>query len=250
MGREIYPAMTGGIRALKALDTLANNLANVNTNGFKADRPSFRLHRPDAADGLDPDDPQARLGAAWATLDGQHTDFSQGSLQGTGNATHLALQSQGFFQLDAPGAVGGVQLTRDGSFEVDGEGYLASRGGQRVLSVKGEPIKVQGGALEITTQGKVKVAGAEVAQIAVVQATDPDLLSKIDGNRFVLNEGQKVAEVGGQVKQFHLEGSNVSPVSSLTQLVALSRYYESFQKTLETASELDQQLTSVGRIDR
>ena len=250
MGREIYPAMTGGARALKALDTLANNLANVNTNGFKADRPSFRLHRPDAADGLSADDPQSRLGAAWATLDGQHTDFSQGSLQGTGSATHLALQSQGFFQLDAPGAIGGVQLTRDGSFEVDAEGYLASRSGQRVLSVKGEPIKLEGGAVEVTKQGQVKVAGADVAQIAVVTTADPNALSKIDGNRYALNEGQQVAEVGGLVKQFHLEGSNVSPVSSLTQLVALSRYYESFQKTLETASELDQQLTSVGRIDR
>mgnify|MGYP003961338837 CR=1 FL=1 len=248
MGREIYPAMTGGARALKALDVLSNNLANVNTTGFKADRPTFELHAPDASAGGS--ESEKRLANAWASLEGMHTDYSQGSLQETGSASHMALTGQGFFQLQAEGAIGGMQLTRDGSFQVNEEGLLVSRQGQAVLSEKGEPLTVGQGAFEIDEQGMVRVDGQERGRIAIADVTEIERLEKVAGNRFQLAEGQKATVVGGIVKQFHLEGSNVSPVSSLTNLIALSRYYESFQKSLETSSELDQQLNTVGRIDR
>ncbi len=248
MGREIYPAMTGGASALKALDVLSNNLANVNTTGFKADRPAFTLHQPDQAP--QGDESEQRLANAWATLDGMHTDFSQGSLAETGSASHLALTGLGFFQLAAPTSIGGVELTRDGSFQIDGEGFLVSRTGQSVLSDKGESIKVGQGDFEVDEHGVVHVDGQERGRIAVADVTEIERLQKIAGNRFQLSEGQEVTVVGGTIKQFHLEGSNVSPVDSLTNLIALSRYYESFQKSLETSSELDQQLNTVGHIDR
>ncbi len=248
MGREIYPAMTGGARALKALDVLSNNLANVNTTGFKADRAAFTLHAPDGA--ANGDESEQRLANAWASLDGMHTDFTQGSLQETGSASHLALTGLGFFQLEAEGTVGGVELTRDGSFQVDAEGILVSRSGQAVLSDKGEPLQVGHAGFEIDEQGKVRVDGQDRGRIAVADVTEIERLHKVAGNRFQLAEGQKVTVVGGSLQQFHLEGSNVSPVDSLTQMIALSRYYESFQKSLETSSDLDSQLNTVGHIDR
>ena len=248
MGREIYPAMSGGARALKALDVLSNNLANVNTTGFKADRPTFRLHQPDQA--VQGSESEKRLAGAWSTLDGTHTDFGQGALNQTGSASHFALMGLGFFQLAAPEELGGVQLTRDGSFQVDGEGVLVARSGQAVLSDKGDPIKVGQGHFEVDESGRVRVDGEERGRIGVADVTDIERLQKLQGNRFGLSEGQEVTVVGGTVKQFNLEGSNVSPVTSLTQLIALSRYYESFQKSLETSSSLDQQLNTVGRIDR
>jgi flagellar basal-body rod protein FlgF len=248
MGREIYPAMTGGARALKALDVLSNNLANVNTTGFKADRAAFTLHQPDAAEGTG--ESERRLAGAWASLDGMHTDFSQGSLQETGNASHLALTGHGFFQLQAPDAPGGLELTRDGAFEVNAAGVLVARSGQAVLSDKGEPLEVGHKGFQIDAQGVVKVEGQERGRVAVADVTEIERLQKVAGNRFQMVEGQKSTVVGGSVQQFHLEGSNVSPVDSLTQMIALSRYYESFQKSLETSSELDQQLNTVGRIDR
>lgn len=248
MGREIYPAMTGGARALKALDVLSNNLANVNTTGFKADRPSFKLHEPDAA--MNGGESEQRLAGAWASLDGMHTDFSQGSLQETGSASHLALTGLGFFQLEALDAPGGIQLTRDGSFQVGQDGHLVSREGQTVLSDKGEAIEVGSGSFEIDEQGTVRVGGQTKGRIGIADVTDIDQLQKVAGNRFQMVEGQKSVVVGGTVKQFHLEGSNVSPVTSLTQLIALTRYYESFQKSLQTSSELDQKLNDVGSMNR
>ena len=248
MGREIYPAMTGGARALRALDVLSNNLANVNTTGFKADRPAFTLHEPDSSPGGS--ESEQRLAGAWSTLDGMHTDFAQGALNETGSGSHLALTGLGFFELEAPEAVGGVHLTRDGAFQVDKEGVLVSRTGQAVLSDKGDSITVGFGHFEIDDGGVVRVGGEEKGRVAVADVTDIERLQKMQGNRFALSEGQELTVVGGTVKQFHLEGSNVSPVTSLTQLIALSRYYESFQKSLETSSSLDQQLNTVGRIDR
>ncbi len=249
MGREIYPAMSGGTRALHMLDVLSNNLANVNTTGFKADRATFTLHSPVQAEGLDPDSAEARLAAAWTSLDGEATDFSQGSLQASGSQTHFALSGDGFFQVE--GQDGVVRLTRDGSFQVDLEGMLATRGGDRVLDDKGGTLKVGSGQLQVDPSGEVKVDGKVLGRVGFVDVADRALLSKVAGNRFETAPGQQLVEAAPQVKQFHLEGSNVEAVRALTQLVAISRYYEAFSKSLETSSEMDQQLnTTVGRIDR
>jgi flagellar basal-body rod protein FlgG len=249
MGREIYPAMSGGTRALKMLDVLSNNLANVNTTGFKADRATFTLHSPTQAANLDPDSAEARLAAAWTTLDGEATDFSQGSLQPSGSATHFALIGDGFFQLE--GGDGVIRLTRDGSFVADPEGLLAGRSGDRVLDDKGSTIKVGGGQLVVDEGGEVKVGGKVVGRIGFVDVADRDALSKVAGNRFETGAGQALVQAAPQVRQFHLEGSNVQAVRAMTELVAISRYYEAFSKSLESSSEMDQQLNNtVGRIDR
>jgi flagellar basal-body rod protein FlgG len=252
MGREIYPAMSGGTRALHMLDVLSNNLANVNTTGFKSDRAVFTLTSPAAAAGLDPASAEARLAAAWNSLDGEATDFSQGTLAESGIATHLALQGEGFFQVRVPGSDGAVRLTRDGSFRVDPDGYLATRSGARVLNQEGEAIEVPPGELVIADSGTLLVAGADVGTLGIVDVADRSLLSKVGGNFWELGAGQKtVAATGVSVLQYSLEGSNVEPVRALTELITISRYYEAFKKSLESSDELDQMLnTTVGRIDR
>jgi len=232
------------------LDVLSNNLANVNTTGFKSDRAVFSLKAPDAAKGLDPDSAEARLAAAWNSLDGESTNFEQGSLVASGSATHMGIQGEGFFQVQAED--GAVNLTRDGSFGFDTDGYLSARSGARVLDDGGEAIKIGAGELFIDEQGAIQVDGAKVGQLGVVDVADRSLLSKVGGNMWSLADGQQtVAAEGAIVRQHHLEGSNVEPVRALTQLIAISRYYEAFQKSLESSTELDQQLNqSVGRIDR
>lgn len=250
MGREIYPAMSGGMRALKMLDVLSNNLANVNTTGFKGDRATFALHAPEGGTGFDPDSAEARLAAAWNTLDGEATDFSQGSLQPSGSSTHMALLGEGFFAVE--GTDGEVRLTRDGSFTLDVDGYLSTRHGERVLDDKGQAVLVPPGDLVIEGSGEMKVNGNRIAQLGVLDVEDPDTISKVGGGRWELAQGTAtIAAEGTLVRQSHLEGSNVEPVRALTELIAISRYYEAFTKSLDTSTELDQQLnTSVGRIDR
>lgn len=250
MGRDIYPAMSGGIRAMRQLEVVSNNLANVNTAGFKADRPSFTLHRPEGAEA---GGAEGRLAGAYATLDGAQTDWRQGVLRDTGAQTDLALVGEdGFFRLEAgPGDAADSFLTRDGAFVVNGDGYLTARSGHRVMDDAGGPINVGGANFEVNEQGDVLVGGAKRATVGVYDVDDRTALSKVGGNRFAVEPGSAVVAANAEVIQGSLESSNVEPVRALTELIALSRYYQAFQRNLQTSSELDKALSDrVGKVDQ
>ena len=247
MGREIYSAMSGGIRALKTLDTVANNLANVNTTGFKSDRPTFKLAAPEQASNLDPESAEGRLANAYAVLDGVSTDYSQGVLRESGRMTDLAIRGEGFFQLQDE--EGNNFLTRDGSFQVNSKGFLVTRDGLQVQQRGGGSIQVGQGAFSVTESGEVKIGEDTKGRVAVVGAAAKDL-SKAGGNRWVPDAKAPLAETDSQIMQKHLEASNVQPIQALTEMIAVSRYYEAFQKTLQSSAELDQKLSSsVGKIN-
>ncbi len=248
MGREIYAAMSGGIRALKTLDAVSNNLANVNTTGFKADRPTFRLSAPEQAQNLNPESAEARLANAYAVLDGVSTDYSQGVLRESGRMSDLAIRGEGFFQLQD--AKGKNFLTRDGSFHVSTEGFLVTRDGLQVQQRGGGGIQVGPGDFRITESGEVKVGEDTKGRVAVVSASVENI-SKAGSNRWVPAAKEPLAELDSQVVQRHLESSNVQPVQALTEMIAVSRYYEAFQTTLKSSNELDQKLSSsVGKINQ
>ena len=247
MGQEIYPALSGGLRSMRSLDMLANNLANVNTTGFKSDRAAFALEVPESAG--DPGTAAYRLGASYVTTTETQTDYSQGTLQSTGNPTDLALLGEGgFFRL--AGEEGSIELTRDGSFAVDTQGMLVAIDGARVIDVEGEPIKVGDAPPVIGADGTVTVDGEVRGRIAIVDVADRSILEKAGGNRWRVPADTELAEGTAHVRQGELEGSNVEPVRALTELIAITRYYEAFQKSLESSSDLDEQLsTRVGRVD-
>ena len=250
MGRDIYPAMSGGIRAMRQLEVVSNNLANVNTAGFKADRPSFTLHRPEGAPTTGA---EGNLAGAYATLDGQHTDWSQGTLRDTGARTDLALIGEsGFFRLEAgEGEAVDSFLTRDGAFVVDGEGYLSARSGHRVLDDSGSAIQVGSASFDVNAQGVVSVDGAARGTVGVWDVADRADLAKVGGNRFSVQPGTEVTAANAEVVQGSLESSNVEPVRALTELIGLSRYYQAFQRNLQTSSELDKALAErVGKVDQ
>jgi flagellar basal-body rod protein FlgG len=250
MGREIYSGMSGGIRALSSLDTLSNNLANINTTGFKADRPTFSLRAPAHSKNIEMDSAEGRLAAAFSVLDGQATDYSQGSLRDTGGRTDLAIKGDGFFRVaDEDGK---VHLTRDGSFQLSPEGTLITRDGFKVQSSTGGNIQVGGeGELVISEEGQVRIGEEVRGQIAVVDIEDRTKLSKVGGNRWAIDEDTELKKGTGAIAHRFLEASNVQPVRALTELIAVSRYYEAFQKGLEASGKLDDALnTQVGRINQ
>ncbi len=237
------------MRALRMLDAVANNIANMNTTGFKADRPIFQLHSPDAARGVDPDSSEGRLAAAYATLEGNQTDFTQGTLNQTDVRSDLALHGEGFFKLrDADGK---TYVTRDGAFVLNEAGQLATRDGLTVQSAANGTIDLGTDLFTITSDGTIKVGEELRGQVAVVDLADKDGLSKAGSNRWLVDNPKDLTAVRSQVAQGHLEASNVHPVHALTELIAVSRYYEAFQSGLEASSKLDQELNSkVGRIDQ
>jgi len=248
MGREIYPAMSGGIRALKTLDTVSNNLANLNTTAFKADRPTFKLEAPAHSKNIDPNSAEGRLANSYSVLDGIVTDYSQGVLRETGSVTDLAIRGEGFFQLRDN--AGNLFLTRDGSFQISPEGFLVSRDGYQVQQQGSGGVQVGTGDFRVTDKGEIKVGDDTRGRIAVVKA-EPGEISKAGGNRWTVDPKAPLLESESQVLQKHLEASNVQPIHALTELIAISRYYEAFQDSLDTSSKLDEKLNSrVGRVDQ
>lgn len=251
MGREMYPALSGGLRSMRSLDVLANNLANVNTTGFKADRVRFELVSPD--NGAGKGTAAGRLGESFVTASNEVTDYAQGMLQDTGNPTDLALRGEsGFFQLAAPDGEGPPMLTRSGAFHLDPEGYLTAQGGYRVLDTGGQPLQVDGrGELLIDHDGVVTVGEATIGQIGIVDVADRTQLGKSGSGRWTAPADAVLEPAAAEVIQGHLESSNVEPVQALTELIAITRYFEAFQKNLDASSKLDEALNSqVGRLDR
>jgi flagellar basal body rod protein FlgG len=242
VGNGLWIGTSGGGAALRALDIAANNLANSQTTGFKADLAVFSVQAA-----LNPPVDQslsAALSAASTGLVASATDFSAGTSIPTDSPTDFAVDGEGFFHLRDAG--GREFLTRDGTFQLDGEGRLSTRDGLLVLSESGEPLTVAGGTLTVAPDGRVTVDGDEVGRIALKDVIDRSRLVKVGGTRFEF-EGP-LLEGMGEVAQGRLEGSNVQPVSALVELIALQRYYEAFQKTAQATDDMDKQLAQrVGR---
>ena len=167
---SVIAAAASGMRSrLETLDVLANNIANAGTTGYKADQESYDLYFGDQAmEGYDEGRPDA---AEMPVLEQSWTDWSQGTLIPTGNATDLALTSAGFFVVDGPN---GPLYTRDGHFKLSKTGVLQSQDGYPVKSVKGGPITIGlNSDFQITPAGDVQQDGSTVARISVVKASDP-----------------------------------------------------------------------------
>ena len=160
----------------------------------------------------------------------------------------LAIRGEGFFHLQD--AEGNNFLTRDGSFQVNTEGFLVTRDGMQVQQRGGGSIQVGQGAFRVTESGEVKIGDDTKGQVAVVAAAAKNL-SKAGSNRWVPEAKVPLTETDSQILQKHLEASNVQPVQALTEMIAVSRYYEAFQNTLQSSAALDEKLSSsVGKINQ
>ncbi len=245
MSSGIYAAYTGLLSRTQALDTAANNLANSNTTGFRAQREYFRgvLAATETLSG-GMDSGSAAISQSvnrFGLLGGSTLDLSQGVLNATGNPLDLAVQGRGFFEIAVPGE--GVQLTRDGSFARASDGTLTTQHGERVLDATGHPITIPTGAVHIGPDGTVSVStdgGSAVAgRIGIVDFGANDL-SPAGANRFTVRTGAKAIPTEGTVQQGSLEGANQDAIHATTQLLLIQRQAEMMQKAMNVFSnELD-----------
>jgi flagellar basal-body rod protein FlgF/flagellar basal-body rod protein FlgG len=162
MDSGYYAAMTGLVARTQALDTAAGNLANAQTPGYRAEREYFRstLLGSDAAN--------SQLGRTvnnYGLLGGDRLSMAQGSLQTTGNPLDLAIEGEGFFQVQT---ANGLRYTRDGSFQRAQNGQLVTSAGEPVLSSAGKTIAVPPGEVSVGADGVLSVAGGAVATVGVL----------------------------------------------------------------------------------
>jgi flagellar basal body rod protein FlgG len=230
-----------GLRARsESLDLLANNLANAGTAGYKSDREFYGLYR--AAEAGD-------SGEVMPVIERQWTDFSQGTLQPTGNALDLALTGRGFFAVNGPS---GPLYTRNGNFRTSPGGRLETAEGYPVRGTGGGVLTLTSGrSIEISGDGTVRQDGRVIGQLEIVDFTSTAGLSKLGRSYFGAGEtGTPSARPADTaVEQGKLEGANVGTAESAVRLVSVMRQFEMLQKAVTLGSEMNRRaIEEVARV--
>jgi flagellar basal-body rod protein FlgF/flagellar basal-body rod protein FlgG len=225
MNNGIYAASTGLLARTQELDLAANNLANANTTGFRGGRVSFKTQMMTAAVNS-----ASHAVSSFGVLGSTRTDFSQGSLQSTGNPLDLALEGDGFFAVQAPT---GVQYTRNGNFHLTGTGALVTAQGFPVLGSNG-PIILPVGTAEISSSGVISVNGDVAGQLQL-SALDPSVTPTPLGDAYFSAPAAAMTAASQlSVRQGSLESSNINPVESAVGLIEIQRNAEMMQRALTT----------------
>jgi flagellar basal-body rod protein FlgF/flagellar basal-body rod protein FlgG len=227
MDSGYYAAMSGLVARTQALDTAAANLANAQTPGYRAEREYFRsaLLGPDALD--------SQLGRTvnnFGLLGGDRLNMAQGALQQTGNSLDLAIEGEGFFQVQTPN---GLRYTRDGSFHRAQNGQLVTAAGEQVLSATGQPIPVPPGEVTVGASGVLSVAGGAVATVGVFTFPASAQLTPEGANRYVAPEGTVPApSKNAAIHQGAIETANQDVIQGSLDLIVMQRQAEMMQKAL------------------
>jgi flagellar basal-body rod protein FlgF len=234
MDKALYIAMTGAKQNMFAQRAHSNNLANVNTTGFKEDfaqarsMPVYGEHFPTRA---------------YSMTERPGTSFEQGPLQETGNNLDIALKGDGWIAVESPS--GEEAYTRAGDLQIDVNGMLRTGAGMPVLGEGGPIALPPASSVEIGSDGTISIlplgAGVGLAQVDRIRLVNPDPkdLEKGDDGLIRLKDGALAAEVDDsvQVESGFLEGSNVNSVASLTEILSLSRQYELQVKLMSQADQ-------------
>jgi len=255
--RGLYTSASGALVAESMADNVANNLANVNTTGFKQtllqiqSAPSMDLYRfqtdPGHAagnplPGVPVAQPVGPLGTGALIYD-TPTSFDQGSVQVTGNPFDVAITgtSNAFFTIATPN---GVRYTRDGEFSVDSQGVLRTRDGNAVLDTNGQQIQLPLQAVAagsqptptIESDGTIVVNGATVAQLGLTQFNSLLNLRPEGVNNYAItgNAGPSAATGTATIQQGALETSNANVVKSMVDLITAERWFDANEKSVMT----------------
>ncbi len=261
MQTAMYSALFGALTNEHRMNSIANNLANVNTTGYKRDQLAFQdtfyMYAHDmmmeAASSIRdkkmfPEPTHfARPRIATAV-----TDFQQAGLKVTGAPFDLAINGEGFFRVTAPD--GNQYYTRNGHFRTTAEGLLITEQGFAVQGEGGDITLPPGYRnLVIAENGRVFADGVQVAQIALVVVDEPGNLEKRGNNLFVPRQGAEVNEMDvdynrSWMAQGFLESANVDPVYEMVNMIETQRQFEAYQKVMQTADALDKE--SYGKVGR
>jgi flagellar basal-body rod protein FlgF len=254
MIKGLYAAASAMLAGLTRQQTLAHNIANMDTPGFKQLTVDFEdfLESPvfNPLAGIQGSSTSGYLGSVGLGVEkrAELTDFAAGGLKLTGQPLDLAIEGNGFFRVRTPE---GERYTRDGRFLLDAENQLVTVDGYLVLGESGEPVILDGeaGVPSISSDGTIVAGGEEVARLGLAVFTEPEKeLARDLPNTFIAS-GAPAGEGAGSVVQGYLEMANINPAELMTQMVAVARAYEAAQKMVQTQDELlGQTIATLGRL--
>lgn len=245
MERGLYAAASGMIAQQAIQDTLAQNIANVNTVGYKQDNHLFRavqgmaLSRLTEGGSRGPRVGELGIGVA---PDQVYTDWKSGPLSQTGNPLDASLGDNQFFTVQTPF---GERYTRAGNFVVDGTGQLMTPNGHAVLDTNDQPINTGGRSkLGFDGIGNLLSNGRPIARLKIVEA-DTKSLSKMGDSLFTATDPNAIRPAAApQVRPQTLEQSNMDAVSGMVRMLVVTRSFDMAQRALTTQDELLRQAAS------
>lgn len=220
-----YAACAGLIARTDALEVAANNLANINSTGYKAQREYFSSLVADAAANANP------LNSAvnnFGVLGGARVDLAPGNLERTASDLDLAIEGNGFFEIQTRN---GKRYTRDGNFMLSADRQLQTQSGDPVLSNQGQPIQLPAGQVSISADGTISVDNNVVAKVGLVELPGANLLPEGAAN-FIAQGGTVKPATSSSIRQGMLESSNLSAVSASVGLIAIQRHADMLFRTL------------------
>ena len=205
----------------RELDVIANNMANVNTNGFKARASRFAEYLD--ADARGDAFPRPDRQVSFVIDAGTGLDLADGAVQETGNPLHIALRGDGFLAVETEG---GERYTRNGALQLDAQGRLVTSDGFPVMGVDG-PIVLQPEDIDVSIapDGLVETPDGPRGRLRLVRFEDPNALSNVGANLFSSAAEPLPADATVRVAQGALERSNVQAVREMTRLMEVSRAY-------------------------
>jgi len=239
MGSTIYIAASGAEARLRQLELVANNLANANTDGFKADRSTFQTFFESALVGQDGGTTEGAAGGVYVAASDAGFDHSAGPIRRTGGALDVAIEGDGFFVIETGR---GEHYSRSGSFAVNKEGQLVGASGDPVLGTNG-PIELTGSDARILGNGDVMENDFVVGTLRVVEFENKYSLIKQGDGLFTSGDGAGPDDVE-QVALIErsVEASNVQPTAELANLVILQRAFEASLQAMQRDDEATQRL--------
>lgn len=248
MIRGLYTASSGMLAEQKIMDVISNNLANVNTTGYKKDIvltksfPDFIVTR-NGGDNIPPGGNIGRMNYG-ILIDTFSTNYQPGAIDKTNGVLDFALDGTGFFVVNTPQ---GLRYTRDGSFILNSNGDLVTKEGYNVMGQNGA-IRLNQGDISVDNFGNISLNGQYIDRLNVVDFNNYNTLRKQGDNLFYTNGGQTIPS-NATVRQGYLEGSNVNPVNEMVNMIEVMRNYEANQKVATAFDEtLDKSVNEVGKV--
>lgn len=249
MLRGLYTAATGMLTETQRTNVIANNLANVNTAGYKKDETVQTDFEQALLKRINDDQPVKNVGnlGHGSVIDEIATIHEQGSMEFTYQDYDLCINGTGYLAVQTNN---GVRYTRNGAFLRSSEGNLVTLDGQNVLDQNNQPVRLPDGVKVVFgSKGQIMVDGQQVGQLQFVQFTDDNRLSKIGNNLYQAADNEPTTPATGTITQGALEKSNVNVVSEMVKLINAYRAYEANSKAVVSQdSLLDKAVNQVGTV--
>jgi flagellar basal-body rod protein FlgF len=212
------------------MTVIGQNLANASTSGYRREMAVATPFQDVLATGAGATTPTVAPGA----VERMH-DFKPGVLQATRNPLDLAIEGDGFFEIQTDA---GARYTRQGNFRLDALGRLVNEAGAPVMGDAGE-ILLKSGQASIDAQGRILEGDRPAGQLRIARFTDPHTLAHLGSGMYAMGEGSTLRSDGyARVRQGFLEGSNVNPTQEMVKMIETVRHFESGQKVIQAYDDM------------